>query len=64
MKLKASYETETYISEGGYYVIKQTDNIHDEESVIKLSPAQLKELIPDMTAHYVNSNWWGAENED
>lgn len=64
MKLKAVYETETYISEGGYYVIKQTDNIYDEESVIKLSPAQLKELIADMTAHYVNSNWWGAENED
>ena len=64
MKLKAVFETETYISEGGYYVIKQTDNNYDEASVIKLSPAQLKELIADMTAHYVASNWWGAENED
>jgi hypothetical protein len=64
MKLKAVYETEAYVSEYGYYVIKQTDQYHVEPSVIMLSPAQLKELIADMTAHYVNSDWWGAENED
>jgi hypothetical protein len=64
MKLKAVYETEAYISETGYYVIKQTDQFFCEESVIMLSPAQLKELIADMMAHYANSDWWGAENED
>ena len=64
MKLKAVYETEAYVSEGGYYVIKQTDQLYGEDSVIMLSPSQLKELIADMTAHYVHSNWWGAENED
>jgi hypothetical protein len=64
MKLKAVYETEAYVSEGGYYVIKQTDQFYGEESVILLSPSQLKELIADMTEHYVNSSWWGAQNED
>jgi hypothetical protein len=64
MKLKAVYETEAYISEAGYYVIKQTDQFFCEESVIMLSPSQLKELIAHMTVHQINSDWWGAENED
>lgn len=64
MRLKAVFETEAYVSGGGYYVIKQTDQFYGEESVIMLSPSQMKELIADMTAHYVNSEWWGAENED
>ena len=64
MKLKAVFETETYISEGGYYVIKQTDQFYGEEAVVMLSPSQLKVLIDDMTKHYVDSSWWGAANEN
>lgn len=64
MKLKAVLETETYISDGGYYAIKQIDRTYGDESVVILSPSQLKELIADMTTHYVNSDWWEAENEN
>jgi hypothetical protein len=64
MKLKAVYETETYISEGGYYVIKQRDTSYGENNAVSLSPSQLKELIADMTKHHVDSSWWSAENEN
>ena len=54
MKLKAKEEqaTETYISDGGYYVSKQIHQSlgtgYDEEILILLSPDQIKALITDM----------------
>jgi len=54
MKLKRKEEeaTETYISERGYYVIKQSresfETGHDEDILILLSPDQMKALITDL----------------
>jgi hypothetical protein len=49
MKLKAHFETETYMTEGGYYAIKQDDYMGGREpSLILLKPDQIRALIKDM----------------
>jgi len=52
LKSKAEKATETYISDGGYYVIKQIhespETGYDEDVLIILSPDQIKALITDM----------------
>lgn len=48
MKLIKSYETETYVSDNGYYCISQ-ENFPDEEVVIvMLTAPQMRLLIQDM----------------
>jgi hypothetical protein len=64
MKFKAVFETETYISDAGYYVITQKNRPFEEDSVILLSACQLKELASDMSEHYICSDWWETKNED
>lgn len=50
MKTQTEYGIETYISDGGYYVIKQCslDNYMEENTVL-LSPAQMQLLIEDLS---------------
>jgi len=50
MKLSAHYETEAYMTAGGYYAIKQEDPMGNDPSVVLLKPDQLRALIKDMTA--------------
>jgi len=60
MKLKQTFETETYISEGGYYAIKQ-----DDEAIVLLSPEQLRLLIADMSeAISGDADWWTSEEKE
>jgi len=47
IKLQPSYETETFVSDVGYYVIKQLSEYGDE-SIVLISMSQLPELIADM----------------
>ena len=49
MKLKAHYETETYMTAGGYYAIKQEDPMGNDPSIVLLKPEQIRALIRDMT---------------
>jgi len=49
MKLNAHYETETYMTAGGYYAIKQADYLGGRyPSLILLKPDQIRALIKDM----------------
>lgn len=48
MKLKQHYETEAYISESGYYVIKQS-KWPDEDAVVLLSKEQARRIRDDIT---------------
>lgn len=56
MKLKASHETETFISEAGYYTLKQ-ENFLDEDQIISLTPAQMAHVIKDMQDWLVDQSW-------
>ena len=58
MKIKAQHETEAYVSESGYYAIKQQREILGEQIVL-LSPKQLELIIEDMTAAIdYQADWW------
>lgn len=58
MKLKESYETETFVNQRGYYAIKQED-LDGEPAVIQLTPDQMRLIIADM-AEWLNtdSSWF------
>ncbi len=57
MKLKGTLETETFISEGGYYVIKQQD-LMDQRQVIRLTPVQMHHIIKDMQNWFEDESWY------
>jgi hypothetical protein len=57
MKLKASIETETFISEAGYYTLKQ-ENFLDEDQIISLTPAQMAHIIIDMQSWLADKSWY------
>ena len=63
MKLKSTYETECYISEGGYYVIKQIDSYTHEEMQIVLAPQQMQFIINHMTQAIIDPSWWDEQDE-
>lgn len=62
MKLKASYETEAYLSAGGYYGIKQT-GWDGEEHIVLFTPEQLRHLVIDMTEALSDDSWFSIEEE-
>lgn len=57
MKLPAHYETETYMTDGGYYAIKQGDPMGDGPDVVLLKQDQLRALIKDMMEALDNPLW-------
>lgn len=57
MKLKDSLATETFISEAGYYTLKQ-ENFMGEDQVISLTPTQMAHIIKDMQDWLVDSSWY------
>ncbi len=63
MKLKPTYETETFINERGYYVIAQIDAIGGDRQLIELSPDQMRILAADMTEHIEQSESWWPESD-
>lgn len=59
MLLKAQEETETYISDAGFYVIKQGS------SAVCLSPEHLRHLLADMqNALDKQEEWWTPVERD
>ena len=55
MKLKQHYETETFVSQAGYYVINQT-GFHDQEYKVLLTRDQARRIRDDITAQ-LRQDW-------
>jgi hypothetical protein len=65
VKLKATSETETYISVSGHYAIKQDGGFGQDQQTILLSPEQMLRLIADMREKLRDKkNWWSAEGAE
>lgn len=62
MKLKPSDETETFISEAGYYVIKQCTAM-GEDSVVCLTASQVALVIEDMRKCMDDLSWQSENSE-
>lgn len=58
MKMKASFETEVYLCEGGYLAIKQIDPLGDEPTVVCLTHEQVKLLARELQKWAKNGDWW------
>jgi hypothetical protein len=66
MKLHPSYETEFYVSDVGYLVIKQDCFFDDQKLQFLLSPEQTKvlfDLLPELMEEQQES-WTGLIEED
>lgn len=64
LKLKLAYETEIYISDAGYLVIKQDNDVNPAASMVMLTPHQsvaLNEFIEMNKAEH--SDLWYADQE-
>jgi hypothetical protein len=56
MKIKVQYETEAYISEGGYFCIKQ--DVWGEDHLVMLSRDQCRLLAAELAKAAKNKDWW------
>ena len=67
MRLKASFETEAFVNDGGYYAIKQDvfcERCGDEhEAVIQLTPKQMRLIMADMKESLKNAGDWFEETD-
>lgn len=63
MKIKESLETETFISQGGYYTIKQPSIVTDDQ-IVSLTPAQMVHIIKDMQDWLVDQSWHSELSEE
>lgn len=63
IKLQAHYETEAYMTAGGYYAIKQ-ENPTGSSCIVLLKPWQLKELIEDMLTSLKDLSLFEADEDD
>jgi hypothetical protein len=61
VKLKASYETEIYISQNGYAAIKQADPMGGDDTVVLLTSAQLPIVISELQAFYNDRASWESD---
>lgn len=55
MKLKQSYETDVYISQGGYYVIDQSG--YQWAGKVLLTREQVKLIVDDMRLQLQHDDW-------
>lgn len=56
MKLIQHFPTETYVTAGGYYAVKQ-QNMLGEEQLILITPSQMKHIIRDMRETLSDKSW-------
>lgn len=63
MRLKREHATDTFINGNGYYAIRQ-ESWPDDDSIIELTPAQMRLLIKDMREHINSSHEWFSPAED
>lgn len=58
MKLKATFETEVYISEVGYIAIRQPGQHGDEEAIVLLSAEQARLVAEELSNLASDPNGW------
>lgn len=63
MKLKPEYETECYITESGYYAIKQPHPYGEDDSIALLTKSQVQKVIKDMQEWLDIVGEWGLEED-
>lgn len=56
LKFLAQYQTEVYVSDGGYIVIKQ-DNYPEDEQRISLSPSQARSIFENLEDLLVDAEY-------
>ena len=61
MKLQEAYETETFITVGGHYAIKQKSYLGDDDMLILLTRAQVCSVIKDMRECLEIQQWESTE---
>jgi hypothetical protein len=61
LKIRATYETEIYTTEGGYVAVKQDDPLGGEDSVVLLSADQLAVVIGELQALLETREDWEGE---
>lgn len=67
MKIKATQETEVYISQSGYLTIRQepSDSHYEEAQLVLLSPEQADLVIREMTRLLSHKEaWWNPAQTD
>ncbi|MDH0337620.1 hypothetical protein [Metapseudomonas otitidis] len=64
MRLKPAFETEVFISTGGYFAISQQTFLGEEQTVV-LSPDQLRAVIAHARILLrTERTWWSQEEHD
>ena len=63
MRLKPTFETEVYISHGGYFTISQTSSMGEEDLVL-LSPDQLRAVMAHARILLRTEKTWWSEKEE
>ncbi len=61
LKIRATYATEVYTTQGGYVAIKQDDPMGGDDSTVLLSAEQLEVVIGELQALLdTREDWEGA----
>lgn len=63
MKLQPEYETECYLTESGYYAIKQPHTLGEEDQIVLLSRSQVEKVVADMQLALDLVLPWAGEGE-
>lgn len=65
LKLKAAFETEVYISNGGYLTIKQHNDDRGEGDHVMLTPEQAQLVCKEMQMLLARTDeWWTIEEAE
>ncbi|HXI89934.1 MAG TPA: hypothetical protein VNO24_07960 [Blastocatellia bacterium] len=60
IKMKAQFETEVYLSKGGYLTLKQSDPLGGDDTIVCLTHDQVKLLAKEFQKWAKNGDWWCA----
>lgn len=64
MRLKPTFETDAYITDAGYFAIRQESPMGEEDTIL-LSPEQLRAVVAYARIQLRTSKtWWRAEEVD
>ena len=65
LKLKPHFETEVYVTEGGYVAIKQPDDRDPQESqTVLLAAEQLPDIVEELKSLYEDRRSWAYPTAD
>ena len=66
MELLETYKTKCFVSDAGFYCIKQINPSLDSDSIVLLSPDQVRHIMNDMkeTLDVMDFMWLNEDDED